>query len=60
MMLAQAPVTTMEEEFPAVETNQVVEEPEEEDAGVPEAEEECLPETYIPGLRPFLTEIRKP
>ena len=60
MMLAEAPVTTMEEEVPALETNQDVEEAEEEDAGVAEVEEEGPPETHTPGSRPFLTATRKP
>ena len=60
MILAEAPVTTMQEEFPVVETNQVVQEAEEEDAGVPEAEEEGPPGTHTPGLRTPLKGIRKP
>ena len=60
MMLAEAPVTTMEEEVPAVETNQDVEEAKEEDAGVAEVEEEGPPATHTPGSRPHSMATRKP
>ena len=52
MTLAEAPVTNMQEEF------QVLQEAEEVDAGVAEAEEEDTPETPTPELSSKA--IRKP
>ena len=59
MTLVEAPVTSMAEEVPAVETNQDAEGVEEEDAGVAEVEEDEPPVIHTPGSGPFSMATRK-